>query len=423
MDSRVMTGQIHSFPYNKHIWVLSINQLADPNTEKVFSDEFSNCFDPAEYNFNSVTDLVMGTGVNELNTVGDHTSYLQQTIHNCEKLFPNLKNIYLFYTNVYFQENLLNANANITCIHLPYFLMRSALPNETQFTDWDVGNKRAICLIGDIRNRVHKFPLIYYFYKNGSLSKLDYSLLNNHYGDDYFCGNSQNLVIKILNYGFNETYDIKSFEQLYDKLRKTFDNDDGFINPAAQTGLSRYTHNFPPAWHDATVNILLESKFYPLKEHVGRLVNNGQPEFFFSEKVWKPLMSGKPFISLSAYDLIDTQLESMGFRTFTKYTNISDKATIPKHGDFIDFTKSLHKYLEICYSRTLSFIDNCELYRQEIKEDVVHNIKLWEKLSYESWEELYTKCPVARKMTKEEFCEIFNHVPSFNMFGNWFEKG
>lgn len=416
-----MKGLIHSFPYNKHIWILSINQLSDPNTEKVFSNDFSNCFDPATYNFNSVTDLVMGTGVNELNTYGDHTSYLQQTINNCEKLFPNLKNIYLFYTNVYFQENLLTANANITCMHLPYFLLRSTLPNNTQFTEWDIGNRKAICLIGDIRNRVHKFPLLYYFYKNGNLGKLDYSLLNNHYGDNYFAGDHVNSVIEIINNCFTEKYDIKSFEQLYTRLAKTFANDDGYIDPIL-TGLSRYTHNFPPAWHDATVNVLLECTFYDFNHNVGRCVNNGQQEFFFSEKVWKPILSGKPFISISAYDLIDTQLESMGFRTFTKYTNMSEKVSIPISQGCDDFTEALHKYLEICYIRTISFIDKCDLYRQEIKEDVAYNVKLWEKLGHQSWEELYTKCPVAKKMTKEEFCEIFNHVPLYCMFENWFEK-
>lgn len=416
-----MRGLIYSFPYNKHIWVLSINQLSDPSTSNVFSAELPEYFDVSGYDFKSVTNLIIGTGVNELNTYGDHTNYLQQTINNCETLYPNLRNIYLFYTNVYFNENLLTARANITCIHLPYFLLRSTLPHSTQFTDWNVGNKKAICLIGDIRNRVHKFPLLYYFYKTDSLDTLDYSLLNKHYGDNYFDEKHINSVIEIINDCFNETYDLKSFEHLYTQLAKTFDNDDGYIDPVL-TGLSRYTHNFPPAWHDATLNILLECTFYAFNEHMCRSVSNGQQEFFFSEKVWKPIMSGKPFISLSAYDLIDTQLESMGFRTFTKYTNISDKVNIFISPGHDDFTKALHQYLEICCSRTLSFIDNCDLYRQEIKEDIAYNVELWEKLGSASWEELYIKCPIAKKMTKEEFCEIFNHVPLCHMFENWFEK-
>jgi hypothetical protein len=422
MDSRLkMEGRVHSFPYNKHIWLITINQIADPNNSKVFFKDFSSVIDLTNYNFAGVTDLIIGTGVNELNTYGDHTNYLQETINNCEQLFPNLKHIYLFYTNVYFQDNLLTSEANLTCMHLPYFLLRSTLPNTSTLSEWDLGNKKAICLIGDIRNRVHKFPLLYYFHNNNKLDVVDYSLLNTHYGDNYFTEEHCALVIDAINGCFDKTYDLKTFENLYHSLSKTFSNDEGYINPML-TGLNRYTHNFPPVWNDATLNILLECTFYSLNNQIGRFVSNGQQEFFFSEKVWKPILSKKPFISLSEYDLIDTQLEEMGFRTFSKYTDFGEKVNIDISSGCDDFTEALHKYLEICYSRTLSFIDNCDLHRQEIKEDVIYNFQLWEKLGKESWEELYIKCPVAKKMTKQEFCEIFDHVPAFYMFKNWVEK-
>ena len=415
-----MIKRFNSFPYNKQVWVVSIHQLIDVDSSIEFSDEVCEFIDISGYDFNNVTELILGTGVHELNTQGDHTEYLQKTINNCHKKFPNLKNIYIFYTTVYFDESKLVSTCSITSIYLPYFLLRSTLTDLTQFTNWDIKDKRAIFLIGDIRNRLHKFPLLYYFWVNGSIDKLNYSLHNDHYGSDYFQDTHMGYVIRMINECFLSQYDLNSFEELYKNLSRYFDDDHDYITQAEPySGLSIYTHYYPKDWNTAVCNLVVETTFFTLKNHLRRNYMNRQEEFFLSEKMWKPILSGKPFIVISENDSIYEQLEKMGFRTFLKYTKYPDKFNVSKEYDI----PYVNEHIKICYERTISFLDNVGKYEDQILEDVILNTRKWKAVSKKAWHEVYTKCPPTFTMTKSDFCELFNNnVSPHGRFKDWAHK-
>jgi hypothetical protein len=407
----MLTG--HSFPYSKSIWVLTINQLT---TDTLLYPPL-----PADISTRNknIRTLILGSGVNELNVIGDHTSYIQQTIDACHVVFPKLENIYFFYTNIYFDNNLLTSSCNLTITHLPYFLLRSSLTDTSQFKEWTVGNGKAIFLIGDIRNRIHKFPLLYHFYKNNQLDKLDYSLTDDHYTPDTFFNNDNTgTVVTILDNCFHLDHDIKSFKELFYSLKRSFNEDESFTT-GPYVGLNRYTHNYPSTWNDATCNLVVESTFYGSKTYFNREILNGQQEFFFSEKIWKPILAGKPFITISENDLIYSVLEDMGFRTFLRYTGLREHIDLPvlvnNHIEFIELSKNLYTYINLCYDRTTRFLKNAHMYENEIREDVNHNKRHWKKLCDRSWADLFNKCPILRRMTKAQFCELFNHGPDFSM--------
>lgn len=404
-----------------------IPQVSDIDTYPIFSGEKPIDFDLTSYNFSEVKNLMIGTGVQEVNSYKDHTQYLQKTIDNSYKVFPNLENIYIFYTTVYFQPNKLVAKSNITFIDIPYFLLRSTLTDTSQFTPWNIGDGKAICLIGDIRHRIHKFPLLYHFYQKNKLDILNYSLMDDHYKVNHFSQHHMDFVVNLLNETTGSTFDLESFEILYNSLRKEFTNDKGFKDQGL-AGIDTYTHFFPQDWNNSTCNLVLETCFFGLNNHLSKqlYVENYEDtpdKFYLSEKIWKPILSGKPFITISEKDMLYKELESLGFKTFLEYTDHSEKINI----DYLEhspckITNNLNIYLELCLNRTESFLHNVTKYKENIIEDINHNMKLWKKISNDAWENVYKLCPPSKNMTKTEFCEMFKHGMRFYIYENWYEK-
>lgn len=410
-----------SFPYSKTTWVLSIRQLSkSPDDSLVFSGQVSEHSQYMhQFDFDTVQNLIIGMGVSELLANGDHSGYLQKTIDNCNSVFPNLKNIYIFHTTVFF-ENLIST-AKIIPICLPYFLLRSTLTDLSQFTEWNTGDKKAICLIGDIRNRVHKFPMLYYFYHNDSLDALNYALTKGDHGSDYFSYNNMNKVVQVLNDCFDAKLSLESMEQLHEKLSKVFEDDDDFKRKIFH-GLNKYTHVYPKQWNNASCNLVLETTFYDmLHQFLPELIPKqfGQKSFF-SEKIWKPILAGKPYIVISLNDMIYEDLEAMGFRTFLKYTSHPEKIYFDE--PHLNFTKVLSEHFRICYNRTLSFLNDVEQNHEAILEDVKFNVQRWKELSQTAWDSVHEQCPPTRNMSAIDFCEIFNQPVDVFKCSNWINR-
>lgn len=426
-----MEKKFKCFPYTKSTFVITIEQL-DPNTSPVFSGEVeTNHIE--QINYKGVKNVLIGSGITELHATGDHTAYLQQTIINCHKIFPRLQNIFIFYTNIYFNSDALVSKCPIKTIHLPYFLLRSTLTDLSQFTDWQIGDKKAIFLTGDIRRRIHKFPLLYYFYSKNNLNVLNYSLssaedLSERWNTDYLSeAHGLEDDIKLFNFVFNTTLDKEGFKNLYRSLVKNFSDDDywrGKYNGSINFG----THIFPPAWNYSSCNLVVESTFFELSEESDKqkdyYIQKYQPDkFFFSEKIWKPILSGKPFVTISYNDSIYTQLEKLGFKTFLNYTKKPNKIRLNFSSWWsTDFSEELKIYLDVCYSRITSFIENIEANFNSIKNDVDHNKNMWKELSKNAWKEIRTACPPVRNASNLEFCEFFNANPDISFFSNWHTK-
>jgi hypothetical protein len=123
-------------------------------------------------------------------------------------------------------------------------------------------------------------------------------------------------------------------------------------------------------------------------------------------------VSGKPFITFSANDALYDELEKLGFRTFLKYTSHPEKIPLSCNLTYehnVDFPKNYKQHCKICYDRTSSFLNNIELHKDSIIEDVNFNFSRWKELSQQAWDDVYQKCPPAMDMTIYEFCEIFNY--------------
>ena len=203
---------------------------------------------------------------------------------------------------------------------------------------------------------------------------------------------------------------------LFEKLCRDLPDDEDFIYRTKFHGLTIYTQLFPKQWNDSSCNLVLETVFYDLTTYLSHTIlnhtDNGETRFFLSEKMWKPIISGKPFITFSANDAIYDELEKMGFRTFLKYTSQPEKIPLScnltlEHN--IDFPENYKKHCKICYDRTSSFLDNIDLHKDSIIEDINFNFAKWKELSQQAWDDVYKKCPPAMDMTKEEFCELFNY--------------
>lgn len=410
MDTGIeIQKKFYSFPYNQKLWILTINQLVDVDNTLVFSNEVTKGFDLIEYDFDLVTDLIIGTGINEFHAHGDHTQYLQNTIFNCHIRFPNLQNIYILYTTVSFNEDKIISKCPVTCMYLPYFLLRSTLTDTTQFTKWTTGDKKAIFPIGDIRNRPHRFPLLFYFKLQDDLDLLNYSLHNIHYNDtcDYFSSNHIQRVCNWLSSCFEHTYNFSEFENLYNSLVRYFPKDQIYINRQNHFGLSLYTHCYPGGWNDASCMIVAETAFDRFRYPQGIKILNAHADFYFSEKIWKPILSQKPFITISENDAIYHQLEKMGFKTFLNYTDCPEKTEFTN----IPVNDALYykKHIILCHKRVKSFLNNIETYKDEILEDTLYNLEKWKEVSSNAWEDLYSTCPPTRHITKDDFCDMFNN--------------
>jgi len=413
-----------NFPYSKSTYVHVVYQLPNPDTSLVFTDELNQ--DHLEQilgNKVNFKNLILATGVSEINSEGDHTQYIQKTISNYEKLFPNLENIYLLYNTVYCDHSRLFSSANITPISLHnYFFLRSTLTDLSQFKIWDGGDKKAIYLPGDIRNRPHKFSLIYYFYLKNNLNLLHYSLpLNSKHGinEDIFQERHFCKLIPIFNEIFQDNLDIEQFRILSEKFHNTLDEEyiTGMVPFSGPMNVG--TQLFPKEWNIASCNIIAETTF----ENFQHLLPHSHQDrkFFFSEKVWKPILSGKPFIAISEGDNIYSQLEELGFRTFLEYTDFKEKLESVTLDNY-PLSEVVSQHLKICYDRTVSFIVNIEKYKNEILSDTLYNLNRWKQLGNESWKHLRDNCPPIHSMSDSYFCEMFDHCSNVNFTENWLSK-
>jgi hypothetical protein len=241
------------------------------------------------------------------------------------------------------------------------------------------------------------------------------------------------MVVFWINQMFDADLDLQSFEKLYNNLKYSFEDDSEFIDRFGKvhnfTGLSIFTHYYPKnVWNDSTCNVVTETAFSETRHYIGVMYDNGKDPFFFSEKIWKPILAGKPFVIISENDSAYKELEKMGFRTFLKYTD-HPNITISENPKYSELTKKqihsdfLKKHIQICYDRTLSFLYNAERYKDEILNDIEFNITKWKEVSNNAWEEVYSKCPPCRTMTQDTFCEMFNNNGAdLKFFADWASK-
>ena len=412
-----MTRYFKSVWFTDTIWTLLIECSAPADELSPFNGEIDSKEFPRS-GLDNIEHLIIGICLYEPQTCSNYTTWINETLKYCTEsnMFPNLKSVYVLYDNPNINVSKLIHYYPIQGGRTRYFLLRSDGTEEKavglepkNWIDESCQNGKAVFMLGDITNRQHKFPLLYKFYSNNKLDYLEYSLtyvLNqqNHQVGQQFKIENYDILIEVLNDIYRLNLNLESIQSLYNEFARELPGDK-FSEMAHQRRQSFDLANyvFPPAWNDAGLIINPETWWrHPVAEEYR------YPEdamiFSVTEKTWKPIATKRPFIGISVNDVFDKTLESLGFRTFRKYTNHPDLIDIPI--GFCD-PEAIDKYLNITYERIISFIDNMHTNKHDIWEDIQYNHQRWQTVLEREWDLLYQHCPPLKHVPKEKILRLF----------------
>jgi hypothetical protein len=337
-----------------------------------------------------VTNIIFSLCLFEPQLKDDFTIWLEQSILNCEQIYPNLKDVYILFDTAKYNKKI-NSNIKLHHVFVPFFLLRSTVSENINIKKWSPRYQKALYMIGDIRNRQHKFPLLYDFYKHNKLSLLEYSLNEKPYDNhkDYFTHDNLIALINILNSNYNTDFDLNKLKGLYLRLKRVFPRDKYNLSDHSHMRMNHCAYMFPDEYNTTSLEIVAETHFFNLLE------DSRHPYHFpFTEKIWKPILLGRPFVTISHNDMAYKSLELLGFKTFIEYTEIP----------YINNNESnIQKYTLTTIRRTNNFIKNMGKFENQIQEDIEYNKKRWSELCDVEWENLYANCPPLKNITKQEF--------------------
>ena len=410
-----MNGIVHSNQFTETIWCINVECSANPNNIPPYQGHINSL---ESYDTQNIEHLIIGFMLYEPQIAHDFTEWTKQTLEYLHEtqLFPNLKNVYLLheYTKVSVSE--LPNHYMVFGHNTRYFLLRSEGTKKrsvglNRFKSWrgNAVDPKALWLIGDVSNRPHKFPLLYKFADSKNLDQLDYSLTSklnySAQGSDFNKEDPQTYehVVDIMNEVFNLNLDFNSLTTLYNKFQRTLPGDtfgEMVDNQVHSFDIANYC--FPTEWNDASLIIMPETWFdnpggemRPFWEH------NSYPT---TEKTWKPIITKKPFMGISRFDLQEKTLEGLGYKTFRKYTS---------EPNLINEDISISEYISIAHKRITSFLDQMEDYQDGIRQDIEYNYKHHQTVLKEEWDLLYRSCPPLKHVDKHKVLRLFT-VPTHN---------
>lgn len=410
---------IQSCQLSDSIWCINVECGHDRNTP------FNGHIDSNQpYDTQNIEYLIIGFMLYEPQIGYDYTTFTKQTLEylHTSQMFPNLKHVYLLHEGTRVNINELPDHYMIFGHNPRYFLLRSERTEERSYgldttKDWsqtlDKTNIKALWLIGDITGRPHKLPLLYKFFKEGTINQLDYSLTNslNNYDDVFYNSNSQDYQ-PILD-AIDEDLSFEDLRKLYSQLERTLPGDSfSEINKMGilhSFDIANYL--FPDEWNDTSLIVMPETWFdnpnpAHWEYHFDEINEEMEVRPFWehdiystTEKTWKPIATKKPFIGISKYDLQEKTLEGLGFKTFRKYTDVPNLIT--------DDSLHEYEYINIAYERITSFLAHAKSYGAGIIEDIEYNYKHWQYILDQEWQLLYRSCPPLKHVSKHKFLRMF----------------
>ena len=126
---------------------------------------------------------------------------------------------------------------------------------------------------------------------------------------------------------------------------------------------------------------------------------------FFTEKTWKPIVVGKPFLLLGSNNMLK-QMKKYGFKTFDKWFDESYDYAPTLKEKIIIIIKNLERYKN--YTP-----EQLQALRQEMKEVCVHNQNLLkqrvERLYREDGQHLFGACPAAVKPVLDTLYDVYHN--------------
>ena len=404
---------IQSCQLSESIWCINVECGHDRNIP------FDGRIDSAQpYDTQNIEHLIIGFMLYEPQVGWDYTTFTKQTLEylHTSQMFPNLKHVYLLHEGTRVNINELPDHYMVFGHNPRYFLLRSEGTEERSYgldttKDWsqtvDKTDIKALWLIGDITGRPHKLPLLYKFFKEGTIDQLDYSLTNslNNYDDVFYNSASQDYQ-PILN-AIDEDLSFEDLRKLYSQLERTLPGDS--FSEVNKMGILHSfdvaNYLFPDEWNDASLIVMPETwfdnpnpahwecQFDEINEEM-EVRTFWEPDIYSTtEKTWKPIATKKPFIGISKFDLQEKTLEGLGFKTFRKYTNVPDLIT--------------DDYINVAHERITSFLKCAKSYRSGIIEDIEYNYKHWQYVLDQEWQLLYRSCPPLKHVSKHKFLRMF----------------
>lgn len=412
---------IHSCQFTDTIWSINVECGHDRNVP------FDGHIDSVEpYDTQNIEHLIISFMLYEPQIGYDYTKFTKQTLEylHTSQMFPNLTHVYLFHEGTRVNINELPDHYMVFGHNPRYFLLRSegtkersyGLDNSTARSSWltTLRNEdhKALWLIGDISGRPHKLPLLYKFFKENTLDRLDYSLTNSLNAYSAFKDSISQDYQPILN-AIDEDLSFEDLKNIYSQLERTLPGDrfaevteKGLIN---SFDVANYL--FPDEWNNASLIVMPETWFdnpNPLHWQCRNEEINENMEvrpfwehnsYATTEKTWKPIATKKPFIGISKHDLQEKTLEGLGFRTFVKYTSEPDL--------IVDRGYGMKEYIDVAHTRIISFLDHMTDYRQGIIEDIEYNYKHWKYVLDQEWQLLYRSCPPLKHVSKHKILRLW----------------
>lgn len=398
-----MTVPLGCFPLTKKTWALNVDHPQGEDLE-FFTGQISPEVIRKKYNtqknLEQVEHLVVALGIYELGFTSNCTKWVKSCLEFLEssKIFPNLNTVYFLYHSIYFDLNEITSNFNIKKVFCNYLLLRSSLTDIATLNKNKVHNnsnkKFAMFLLGD-GGRINRLPLLYEFFQNNNLSILEYSFRSEfpwYETSDAFFSRLSNQ--ELLKYMMTE-FQVKE-EELKENilnLQRKISSEDFFSIFYSKGAFDSTAYYFPKEWFSATVILMMETSFYNKWDN---------KKLNFTEKMYKPILTKKAFITCSNQDYLYSVLEENGFKTFLEYTDYPDKIST----DFNE-NKNLRQYSELTYKRTVNFINNSEKYKNNIQDDIEHNFERWVNICEKTWVNFLEECPPIKELDKKTISKVF----------------
>jgi hypothetical protein len=408
---------ISSCQFTDTIWSINVECGHDRNVP--FNGNVNSI---GRYKTQNIEHLIISFMLYEPQVGWDYTTFTKQTLEylHTSQMFPNLKHVYLLHEGTRVNINELPDHYMVFGHNPRYFLLRSEGTEERSHgldttRDWskslDKEDQKALWLIGDITGRVHKLPLLYQFFKENTLDRLDYSLTNslNPYGA--FKDSISQDYQPILN-GIDEDLNLEDLKKIYSQLERTLPGDSfsEVIKSGKVNSFDVANYLFPDEWNNASLIVMPETWFdNPNPAHWSDdfkgITEDMEVRPFWehdiystTEKTWKPIATKKPFMGISKFDLQEKTLEGLGFKKFRKYTS---------EPDLINKDISISEYISIAHKRITSFLDHAKSYRQGIIEDIEFNYRHWQYVLDQEWQLLYRSCPPLKHVPKHKILRLW----------------
>jgi hypothetical protein len=126
---------------------------------------------------------------------------------------------------------------------------------------------------------------------------------------------------------------------------------------------------------------------------------------FFTEKTWKPVVIGKPFLLLGSNNMLE-QMKRYGFKTFDKWFDESYDYAPTLKEKIIIIIKNLERYKN-------HTPEQLQALRQEMKEVCIHNQNILkqrvEKLYKENGQHFFGACTVATKPILDTLYDVYHN--------------